>query len=172
MPYSKITTDDVRVIRERAKKGDKYTAIAGDFGLGRGHVIKIATGWSWSNLNNDYPPVISKRRKRLSDAEVIDIRERYHKRETIESIAEMYNVSPDIAHRAAIGITHHWLNHNHPPISNRRKGVKRIYQLYFEESERELAKHIADDPSLLDNTLIRNLWAKVTTTHKDLLDLG
>jgi hypothetical protein len=169
---SKISKSTVKIIRERASRGDTYGDIAHDIGLAEKHVLNIALGKSWSNLNEEYPPAAPKRHRKLSDADVIEIRKRRHNGETLESIGASYRVTYMTIYRAAVGITHRRLNIASPPVnSGRRTDRGEIFHEFFMDTERELIAFMAKNSNTSDLPVVAKLWDIVTTVRKDLLYL-
>jgi hypothetical protein len=48
--HAKLSIDDVRVIRERLKNGDKVSDIARDYSVRRQTIYRIRHGESWANF--------------------------------------------------------------------------------------------------------------------------
>lgn len=50
IPWSKLTAEKVRLIRQRLARGETPVMIAPDFGVGRGTIRAIAEGRSWKHV--------------------------------------------------------------------------------------------------------------------------
>lgn len=95
---SKLTNKDVREIVARFNNGESGRAIAADYDIGSSVVHNIMSGKTWSHLTGiqkgktpDYTR--RSRRTKLTDSEVVAIRERYRSGEDQDLLAAEYGLT-------------------------------------------------------------------------------
>ena len=101
--HHKLTSEDVVKILERVWDGEPSRAIAKDYGVGKGAILSIAQGESWSHIprpsrDRKKPPTGrfqtgERRNAKLTEDDVRDVRRRFKEGSTYREIADDYGVT-------------------------------------------------------------------------------
>jgi uncharacterized protein (DUF433 family) len=130
---SKLTKAQVLEIRRRLEAGETQTAVAKDYPVSRQHISAIASGKHWAHQGNievlkRRQPAIGEDhgRSRLTEAQVLDIRQRVLAGESRQAIATDYGLSREHVWRIARGKIWKHLALAVTPTTAKRSKAKRL----------------------------------------------
>ena len=108
--HTKLTEDQVVEIRYRYAAGEKARQIGLDYGIDRLHVNRICRGYSWKHAPGPTRNLGTTRGEanglaKLTEEQVIKIRQRFANLEPQSAIAAAYGLNPKYVSRIAAGKT-------------------------------------------------------------------
>jgi group I intron endonuclease len=92
-PLSKLTEDDVLVIKELIKNGVSQTEIAKNFNIERSAIYAIKSGQNWSHVGENISNIETNGNAKLTYDDVVEIKNLLSKGVKQTEISEMFNIT-------------------------------------------------------------------------------
>jgi len=90
---SRLTPDDIRVIRMRVAAGESHRTVARDYNTSHQNISGIWNGETWTHIPSPYPAAIKEKRNKLTESDVKQIKQRLLSGEKPVHISQDYPVS-------------------------------------------------------------------------------
>jgi len=101
-----LTLEQVVEIRERYAKDERQVDLAETFGISQRQISMIVLGKSWTTAGGPIAKRKISQRNRLTNEQVVEMRERFHAGETLATLSEGFQIHEASAYRIVNGDTH------------------------------------------------------------------